>query len=318
MSATDAIRAFYRANPYPSYGEAIKRRHIEWYRKHCERPGRYLEAGCGTGHIMVGIASSLPQHEYHAIDLSDASIEIARRLAEAHGVEVTFQLHNMMEPLPFDFRFDYINCIGVIHHVERPEVGLTNLAAKLADDGRLFLHAYGEDYHRRRFQIVEMLDILQGGLGDSQERFELFEAYCVHHRQLARGGWLKRLYRLSARDLLLPIIRTLDARRRRGTADDVHTWYDELERPEMSSRWLDQFANPNDRSYNLREICSLLGQAGLEAIDMVSLGRDRPEHVPPAWRPLVDKLSGVERYRLMELLNPAPTSPTVVARKIQA
>lgn len=315
MSVTETVRAFYRANPYPAYGEAIKRRHIPWYRKHFGKPGRYLEAGCGTGHVMVGIATSLPQHQYFAIDMSDASVDVARQLARSHGVEVEFRLHNMMKPLPFEFRFDYINCIGVIHHLESPETGLRNLANHLADDGRLVLHAYGEDYHRRRFQIVEMLDILQSGLADHEERFRLFEAYCNHHKQLTRGGLLKRLYRISARDLLLPLIKAFDKRRRQGTADDVHTWYDEMERPELTNRWLDQFANPNDRSYNLREFCALLDQAGLEPIDMISLGRDRPEHVPPAWQPIIDDLPATDCYRLMELLNPVPTSPTVVARK---
>lgn len=314
-SVTDRVRAFYRANPYPSYGEAIKQRHIAWYKKHCARPGRYLEAGCGTGHVMTGIAVNLPQHDYHAIDLSDASIAVAREVTQANGVEVQFQQHNLMEPLPFDFCFDYINCIGVIHHCESPERGLRHLSDKLCEDGVLFLHAYGEDYHRRRFQIVEMLDILQGDKQDTEERFALFEDYCAHHRRLERGGILKRLYRLSARDLLLPLIKALGARRRQGHADDVHTWYDELEQPALTSRWLDQFANPNDRAYNLRDFCALLDSAGLEPIDMISVGRDRPEHVPPTWRAAVERLSGVERYRIMELLNPSPTSPTVVARK---
>ena len=55
--------------------------------------------------------------------------------------------------------------------------------------------------------------------------------------------------------------------------------------------------------------------AGLEPLDMVSLGRHRPEHLPPAWQPGFERLGAAERYRVMELLNPAPTSPTVVARK---
>ena len=83
---SDAVRAFYRSNPYPSYGAQIRRHHIDWYQKYCAKPGRYLEAGCGTGHIMLGIATSLPQHQYWAIDFSDKSIEIARQLARDHGV----------------------------------------------------------------------------------------------------------------------------------------------------------------------------------------------------------------------------------------
>ncbi len=315
VSTTESVRAFYRSHPYPSYGERIKRRHIAWYQKYCTKPGRYLEAGCGTGHIMLGIATSLPQHRYWAIDISDNSIEVARRLAREHGVEVEFRLHSLMQPLPFDFQFDYINCVGVIHHLESPETGLRHLAESLADDGVLFLHAYGEDYHRRRLQICEMLDLMQGGAQDFEARFELFRAYCAHRERLTRGGWLKRLYRTSARDLLLPLVKFVEGRMRRGEADPVHTWYDELVRPQFSNRWLDQFANPNDRTYNLREFCALIESAGLEPVEMMSLGRTRPEHLPPSWKPRFDRLDRTEQYRLMELLNPAPTSPTAVARK---
>ena len=312
---TEAVRAFYRKHPYPSYGEPIKRRHIEWYRKHCSAPGRYLEAGCGTGHIMMGIATSLPQHQYWAIDLSDNSIATARQLAEQHGVAVDFRQHDMMQPLPFDFRFDYINCVGVIHHVESPETGLKNLADRLADDGVLFVHAYGEEYHRRRLQICELLDIMRGGEEDFEKRFALFESFCAHRNRLLRGGWLKRLYRTSARDLLLPLVKAVERARRRDRTDDVHTWYDEMVKPTYSNRWLDQFANPNDRTYNMREFCALIDSAGLEPIDMISVGRFRPEHLPKSWRPRYEQLSRTEQYRVMELLNPAPTSPTAITRK---
>ncbi len=315
VSTTESVRHFYRSHPYPSYGERIKRRHIEWYRKYCATPGRYLEAGCGTGHIMMGIATSLPQHRYWAIDISDNSIEVARRLAQEHGVEVDFRLHSLMQPLPFDFEFDYINCVGVIHHVESPETGLRNLADRLSDDGFLFVHAYGEDYHYRRLQICEMLDLMQAGETDFEARFELFQSYCEHYRQLTRGGWLKRLYRTSLRDLLLPLVQLLNSRLRPGQADPVHTWYDELDQPSYSNRWLDQFANPNDRTYNLREFCELIESAGLEPVEMISVGRFRPEHLPPAWKSRFDRLSRNRQYRLMELLNPAPTSPTAVTRK---
>lgn len=311
---TETVRAFYRRFPYPSYNAPITRPHNAWYRRLCAEPGRYLEAGCGTGHVFVGIARELPQNQYWAIDFSDQSMEIARRVAKDNDVTVEFRQHNLMEPLPFDFKFDYINCIGVIHHVESPERGLHNLADRLADDGTLILHAYGEEYHRRRFQIVEMLDLMGRGEQSNEDRFALFESYCAHRKNLERGSLLRRLYRLSLRDLGLPAIRALQ-RRRRGASEEVHTWYDELETPSLTNRWLDQFANPNDRAYNVAEMCDLLESAGLEPVEMLSVGRFRPEHLPPNWKDRFEGLAKRDQFRVMELLNPAPTSPTVVARK---
>ena len=312
---TDAVRTFYLKYPYPSYGAQVKQRFVEHYERYCAEPGRYLEAGCGTGHIMTGNALSLPHLEFHAIDLSENSIAVAKKVTEENGVKVDFRVHNMMEPLPFDFTFRYIHCVGVIMCLETPEVGLRNLVERLDDDGYLFLHAYGEDYHRRRFQIMEMLDILQQDDDDDRARFGLFAAYAEHHKRLKRGSLLRRLYRLSPRDIILPVMQSLRARSQRYKETSIHTWYDELEHPEFSERWMDQFAHPHERSYNLSDFCDLLDTAGLEPLEMFSVGKFRPEHLPPGWQPGFDRLPKRDQYRVMELLNPAPTSPFCVARK---
>ena len=114
-SVSEEVKQFYRSNPYPAYGTAAKTKAANVYAKYCTTPGKYLEAGCGTGHVVAGSAVTLP----------------------------------------LDFEFDYISCLSVLYHLENPEQGLANLADKLAVGGFLFMHVYGEDYHRRRFQTVE-------------------------------------------------------------------------------------------------------------------------------------------------------------------
>lgn len=317
-SKTDLVREFYTRHPYPSYAATLKTKAATFYRKYCEMPGRFLEAGCGTGHVLTGTATSLPHLEYWAIDLSRESLRIAETLAHQHGARIRFQAHNLMEPLPFDVTFRYISCLGVLHHLEEPERGLRHLAERLEPDGFFFLHVYGEDYHRRRFQIEEMLDLVSLGEADPKARFGLFQDYAEHERRQRRGSLLRRLYRLSARDLVRGA-RRIAHRRRASEADEwaLHSWQEELETPVYSERWLDQFFHPNERTYNLRELCEFLDSAELEAVEMFSLGKFRPEHLPKEWRPRFERLDPVSRYRLMELLNPSPTSPFVAARKKQ-
>ena len=55
-----------------------------------------------------------------------------------------------MRSLPYDFKFDYISSLGVIHHLDNPQQGLQNIVNQLNDGGLFFMHVYGEDYHRRR------------------------------------------------------------------------------------------------------------------------------------------------------------------------
>jgi SAM-dependent methyltransferase len=318
MSAiTDRVRAFYRQHPYPSYGTTLKTKAAASYARYCEKPGRFLEAGCGTGHVLVGTATALPHLEYWAIDLSEASVAVAERLAREHGANIRFTLHDMMQPLPFDFKFDYISCLGVLHHTDSPDAALRNLASALADDGVLFIHVYGEDYHRRRLQIKELLDLVSTGDGDIKARFRLFTDYAAHARRLREGGLLRRLYRMSLRDVALAV-RSRLSRLRSSEGDEwsLHAWASELDYPELTERWIDQFAHPNERTYNLTELHAWLRGAGLEPVEYFALGKERFDHLPPQWRERYETLDNAARARVMELLNPAPTSPFVAVRKI--
>lgn len=51
---------------------------------------RVLDLGTGSGAIAVSVAQERPSCEVHATDVSEAALEIARRNAEAAGVEVRF------------------------------------------------------------------------------------------------------------------------------------------------------------------------------------------------------------------------------------
>lgn len=193
---------------------------------------------------------------------------------------------------------------------------LGNLVDRLAEHGVLFLHVCGEDYHRW-LQIEEILNLVSPPDNDPKTRFALFEAYARHWKRLQNGSPVRRLYRLSLRDIVLGV-RDLGDRWIRSFADDewsLHAWRSELETPTYSERWQDQFYHSNERTYNLNELCALLDGVGLEPIEMFSLGKTRPEHLPPEWRGRFENLDTASRCRLMELLNPFPTSPFVAARK---
>ena len=134
-TVSDEVKQFYRKNPYPAYGDAAKTKLANTCAKFVTKPGKYLEAGCGTGHTVAGSALTFPDLEFYAVDFSDASLQIAAEVAHANEVDINFQFANLMEPLPFDFEFEYISCQGVLHHLEDPAVGLANLADRLAVGG---------------------------------------------------------------------------------------------------------------------------------------------------------------------------------------
>ena len=148
-------------------------------------------------------------------------------------------------------------------------------------------------------------------------RFTLFRAYAQHSKRLQRGSILRRMYRLSMRDVVHGVTRFVRHRVRPAVNDEwlLHAWQSELETPAFSERWLDQFSHPNERTYDLNELCALLDGAGLEPVEMFSLGKTRPEHLPPEWADRFEALGKAHQCRLMELLNPSPTSPFVAAKR---
>jgi SAM-dependent methyltransferase len=316
QTVSDEVKQFYTNNPYPAYGTAAKTKAAKVYAKYCTKPGKYLEAGCGTGHVVAGSALMMPQLDFHGVDFSEASLAIAKDVAKANNVNIQFKIANLMKPLPFDFKFDYISCVGVLHHLENPDQGLLNLANQLSDDGYIFIHVYGEEYHRRRYQINEMLDLMTNGQGTYEERFRLFQAYDKHEKALKRGSLLRRIARLSLRDVILGI-RSKIKRRNLEDSETLQAWNASWNDQNISERWLDQFAHPNERSYNLAELTEFLHDAGLELVEAFSLGRPDPRLVPVEWSDQLASLDLNTRTRLMELLNPRPTSPFVAARKIQ-
>lgn len=70
---------------------------------------RILDVGTGSGCIALALAKEFPQAEIHAIDLSDAALEIARANAARHGLERRVTFHQADLLAGFDLRdFDFV------------------------------------------------------------------------------------------------------------------------------------------------------------------------------------------------------------------
>lgn len=81
---------------------------------------KVLEIGCGIGTDAVNFARA--GAEYHAIELSEKSLELARRRFDIFGLDGTFHQGNaesLSEIVPLQ-EFDLIYSFGVIHHTSDP------------------------------------------------------------------------------------------------------------------------------------------------------------------------------------------------------
>lgn len=69
--------------------------------------GQVCDIGTGSGAIAVSIAYYAPYADVKAVDISAAALEIARKNADRHGVNINFFQGDLLEPFE-DEKFDLI------------------------------------------------------------------------------------------------------------------------------------------------------------------------------------------------------------------
>jgi len=148
-----AVAAQYETLPYPSrdprdetrrlvIGSPSHLAEIEHYlfagRIPRDRPFRALVAGGGTGDATIMLAQQAKDAGLAAeiiyLDQSAASRGVAEARAATRGLDTIRFLSGSLlalEALGLGF-FDYIDCCGVLHHLEDPAAGLASLARALA------------------------------------------------------------------------------------------------------------------------------------------------------------------------------------------
>jgi 2-polyprenyl-3-methyl-5-hydroxy-6-metoxy-1,4-benzoquinol methylase len=136
------------------------------------RGKRVLEVGCGIGTDTINFARAGAQ--VTAVDLSDRSLEIARRRAEVYGLpSIRFVQANVEElgtVLP-ERGYDLVYSFGVIHHTPHPDVALGQLVACLKPGGTLKIMVY----HRHAWKVFAV--VLRYGRGAFWRTEEIVARY---------------------------------------------------------------------------------------------------------------------------------------------
>jgi len=251
-AATPVVSAFYDRFPYPGdplqdgappgYNwrwclrsvQAAVHGHVPRPSGGSDAPVRLLDAGCGTGVSTDYLCHLNPGADVLAVDISAGALEVAReRLRRSAGAAQAASLRQEQRSLldlSDEGSFDYINSVGVLHHLRDPLAGLQALAERLADDGilHLFLYADGGRWEIHRCQRA--LGLLGVGIGHEGLRLgrELFHV-------LPESNRLRRHH---------------EQRWALDTSAD--------------SNFADMYLHPQETSYNLARLMDLIDAAGLQ------------------------------------------------------
>jgi len=251
------------------------------------RPFRALVAGGGTGDGLVMLAQHCADAgvaaEIAYVDLSRAARAIAEARAAARGLSGiefhTGSLFDLAELAPGPF--DYIDCCGVLHHLERPEAGLAALVERLAPGGGLGLMVYGR---YGRTGVYE----LQSALAS------LIEPKAAPAAKVA-----------AARRVLDSLPETNRFRRNPFLADHRRS----------EAGLYDLLLHSRDRAYTVGEVADLLAAAGLAATGFVPPRRYDPARflADPDLAARAAALDPLDRAALAERLSGAIRTHAVYA-----
>lgn len=246
---------------------------------------RILDAGCGTGSSTDYLIHLNPEAEVTAIDLSEKALEVAKErcrrsgVIDKHNKPVEFLQLKLEEATELEGEFDFINCVGVLHHLPEPEAGIQALAEKLKPGGILHIFVYAELGRWEISLMQKAIALLQGNRrGDYKDGVkvgrEIFANLPENNRVLQQE---KKLWSL------------------------------ENHRDES---FADMYVHPQEIDYNIETLFDLIDASGLEFVGFSNPQYWQLDRLVGGSPELIERAKGLSDralYRLIELLDPSLT-----------
>ena len=255
-----------------------------WYAK-TQRVGdrqdlTILDVGCGSGVTTLALAMANPNSKIIGIDLSEASLSLARDRLNYHGFP-NAEFHKLpIEELPNlkdkeGLHFDYINCEDTLYLLNDPVLGLKIMGAVLAPEGLLRVNVHSL-YQRTDFFRAQAFSRLLGFLDRNPTEDEYQQIYAIME---ALGD---------------------------GTLLKANTWS-----PSDKSLgfFLANYAIQEDKGFTIPEVFQMLRGSNLEFVSMINPADWRltnlfPEHIPDGFVKFLDHATPEQNLHAYELLHP--------------
>ena len=153
------VKNQYEENPYPRWtnlGLSVEARNIKEVFKYKElnislekdnfpKKIEILVAGCGTGQHAITSASVYKNAKIYALDLSFNSLSYAKRKAQELGLRnMSFIQGDLLDLEKLNRKFDLIECVGVLHHMDDPFLGWKTLTKNIKNNSLMYIGLYSK------------------------------------------------------------------------------------------------------------------------------------------------------------------------------
>ncbi len=240
-----------------------------------------LDAGCGTGYKSLVLAEANPGAKIIGIDISEQSLDLARKRFQHHGLENgEFHLLSIYELPNLGLEFDYINCDELLYLFPEPAVALEAM--------KLVLKPHG---------------IIRSNLHSSLQRFSHFRAQEVFQMMGLMDG--------NPEDMEIDItIETMKALKNNVDLK-AKTWHPKYEGEGKQEIILMNYLFQGDKGYTIPDLFTALRVADLEFISMVNWRQwklmdlfKEPDNLPVFLAMSLPDISVEQQLHLFELLHP--------------
>jgi len=146
---------------------------------HKWRGKRVLEVGCGLGTESINFARA--GAHLTCIDLSEKSLELAKKRFEVYGLSAEFYNTNaeqLSSFLPEGSKFDLIWSFGVIHHTPYPEACVEQFKKLLNPGGEIRIMVYSKISYKLFFLMRETGDWNFGHMDKLVARYSEAQTGC--------------------------------------------------------------------------------------------------------------------------------------------
>lgn len=195
-----------------------------------------LVAGGGTGDALVYLAEQLrnvKKAKITYVDLSTSSMDIAKERAKTRGLNNIDWINSSLLDLNKEQHgtFDYINCSGVLHHLESPSNGLKALKSVLSNDGAMGIMVYAKYGRTGVYQIQKLLNLVNHENNSISTKIDNAKVLLA---DLPESNWFNR-------------------------AKELHTDHERY----GDIGLYDLFLHSQDRAYSIPELFDWLSEAGV-------------------------------------------------------